>query len=145
MRLQQFINEGKEYVGYFSTSKRFKKGDFLKRKLSTNETEVFAEKIRKEKYPGKPSRIGALFVAPTFAAAKEWAFHGGTVYKVKITGKVHLADGEVWTDIDTAIEDNDLKLAEKYAIQYWKGEKPFNRLLEYIIDGKVEILGKVTK
>jgi len=146
MKFKEYLlNESKKIIGYVSLSKKVKLGTFLNpSKKSIDMTEKFVEKIRKEKFSDKPSRIGAIFVSPTLKAVKNWKFHGGDfIYKVEIDGNYHIADGEIYTNIDTDLDDGNMELAEKDTIKYWQGKLPYKRLIEIIIQGKVKILEEI--
>ncbi len=59
------------------------------------------ERQRAKKYPDRPSRIGALYVAKGLQSAREWKklLHKPYLYNIEIiTGTPYLTDGSSWSD-----------------------------------------------
>lgn len=82
--------------------------------------ELALEKVRREKYPGYPSRMGCLYVSRTWQEARHWAEYfdrlGRQVFgvvKLKITGVFFAGDAAKCFD-GTADEAENRRLAERY-------------------------------
>lgn len=103
--------------------------------------EVF-EKVRKQINPEAPSRFNCVYVCPSLGGfCSEPAKGRGSVYKVKVTGKVFFTNSEEWV--------GSLNNAEAYAEAYWRGLSPSEArnddpFLNYeaLVDGDVVVIGK---
>ncbi len=129
--------------GYHCSIKRMKPGTILvsRPRRTLCSTENFLEGVRQVEFSQKPSRMSAIFLAPQLSVAKEWCglLGGGPIYKALAIGNIHEADGEVYTDIDTYLGEIP---SLEYARSYWSGEKPFGRLIELVVNGRVQIIGE---
>lgn len=107
--------------------------------------ELALEKVRKEKYPGYPSRMASLFVSNTFEEAERWGDYfaklGRPTYgiaKIKVNGNCFYGDACKCFD-GTINEEENLRLAEIY----WEnkpnedGREP---IVEILVDGDIEII-----
>ena len=107
--------------------------------------ELALEKVRVQKYPYYPSRLGCLYVSKSIDEAKKWADLfvrlGRPTYsivKLKIVGNIFEGDANNCFDT-TLYESENLLLAERY----WKNlpsqqnEKPIKEIL---VDGDIEVM-----
>ena len=107
--------------------------------------ELALEEVRKEKYPGYPSRMGCLYVSKTFDEADNWgqffAQIGRPTYsivKLDVQGNCFEGDATKCFDGQLIKEDN-LKLAENY----WEnkpnenGEPP---ICEMLVNGQITVV-----
>ena len=107
--------------------------------------ELALEKIRKEKYPGYPSRMAALYVSREYKEAKQWADYfvklGRTVYgiaKIKVNGNVFYGDACKCFD-GTTDEKENLRRAELYW-QNWGKDEGQDLIVEVLVDGDIEVI-----
>lgn len=112
--------------------------------------ELALEKVRKERYPEYPSRMGCLYVSESMEEAEMWAGLFAewkrpvyAIVRLKITGRVFTGDAN--NCFDAAVnETENLLLAERY----WKNEpnlagEPVIR--EMLVDGDIEVAEIVKK
>lgn len=103
--------------------------------------EIF-ERVRREEFPNRPSRIGAKFVCPSlkgFCRADGYK----KVYQVKVSGKAFQTNAEYYTEAFYSARGgaSDERLAS-WARSYWKGGRaPF--FPEVIVQGTVTIIGPI--
>jgi len=113
------------------------------------ELELIFERVRKQVAPGKPSRIGAIYVCPSLEGFcrrdHNWSAEGG-VYEVAVQGKTFLTNASYYTEaIFNWERQQDVASAERWAKQYWewKGKVPKLFFAEVIVQGKVTVLRRV--
>jgi len=133
--------------GYVSVREPIKLGSKLRPSHREEDTtEEFIEKIRKEEFPDKPSRLQAYFIAPDADSAREWNrfLKRKHTYLVNYKGNAHRADGEVYTEVNFKTWDQDFVQAGKYARNYWEGID-ISPLSEIVIekDGEVVVIKEV--
>lgn len=111
--------------------------------------EQIFERVRKQVAPGKPSRIGAIYVCPSpegFCRLKgNWNAPGG-IYEVAVQGKTFLTNASYYTEAIYKWEsDRSEETAERWAKQYWEwtGKVPKHDFAEVIVQGKVTVLRRV--
>lgn len=103
------------------------------------ELESIFEQVRKEKYPNRPSRIGARFVCPALEGFCSWS----PVYKVLVEGKTFIADAEMYTMAIELLEKGAPKeRIRSLADQYWKYDHK-GHSQEVVVQGKVTVLYQV--
>jgi len=132
--------------------------------------EKFLEEIRQNRYPDRPSRIGALFVSDTIEDAKKWSGFLGCspcyFNEISVDGNIFQSDGMlvsmIFTEFNAMEEDpinyghhyeagmtqdqkyeQQIKKMNFYADSYWKGEQnqeSFDPLRETIVQGKITVL-----
>ena len=107
--------------------------------------ELALEKVRKEKYPQYPSRLGSLYVSKTFAEADRWGEYfaklGRPTYgiaKIRVLGNCF--EGDAYKCFDGVIsEEENLRMAEIYW-QNGANEDGRDPIVEILADGDIEIL-----
>lgn len=125
-------------------------------RTTNNKTEEFLEKIRLDKYPGKPSRIGCIFVSDAAGILAWKSLRRKYIYQVNCSGNIFTTDGEYFTEIDMAVkairdigkfepdpddesEEQLLTKAKDYADTYWQGYEGAN-WSETIVQGTVQVV-----
>ena len=106
-------------------------------------TEQLFEDVRKRYYASKPSREGAKYVCPypDGFCDPQGSFHrGGYVYEVDVSGKMHLADGNVFSEAAFAGMREDWNKVEMLAHDYWRGRMMSgDSMPEVIVQGTVTV------
>jgi hypothetical protein len=114
--------------------------------------EEVLERIRKEEFSGRPSRLTSIFVCPElrgFCEADARKNRGG-IYEVSVQGKTFRTDGTIFADVAMAVM-NEMDgfdfdppgTVEKYARYYWQGTSGGEELAEVLVDGTVTVLRRV--
>jgi len=113
--------------------------------------EILVEKIRKEEYPSRPSRINAVFVAPTEEDARAWQFgaRNQAIYRVVIDPSADFfqTDGATWTEARSKFASKLRETASGFIREYWEGGAMCSsyKLPELIVQGKVTVTGKISQ
>lgn len=100
------------------------------------------EEVRLKEFPKLPSRQTCLFLADSHYLSK-WIHHLNCsdfeIYKMKLTGNLQKCDASL---ID--IHPNNKNVVRDLARRYYSGEIVSNsEKIEYLFEGKAEIIGKV--
>lgn len=104
--------------------------------------EIIAEEIRQKEFPGRPSRIGSIFVCPGLSGfCGKQSFRKGGVYEVDVAGKTFETDGEIFTEIAMYALD-DKQQAEEAARKYWRGTTK-GSFPEVLVKGSVTVVRRV--
>jgi len=101
--------ENSEPSYYWATNGEFGPGDVVTageknlrhKDVTYKALEDIFERVRKDNYPHAPSRLNALFLAPSHAEARNWKqwLDLSHIYEVKIvSGTPHITDGSIWSD-----------------------------------------------
>jgi hypothetical protein len=113
------------------------------------DVERIFEQVRKQVAPGKPSRIGAIYVCPSmkgFCRLKNnWIAPGG-IYEVKAQGKTFLTNASLYTEAILGWERrHDERDVEIWAKSYWEwtGKVPDHDFAEVIVQGNVVVVRRV--
>lgn len=93
--------------------------------------EIF-ERVRKEKFPNRPSRYTCIYVSDD---PRKISIHG-TVYAVKVEGIAFRTDQEAYTAAFFKESDADV---ESWAEAYWEGCRGIEP--EVLVEGRVTIIG----
>jgi len=107
--------------------------------------EAIFEEVRLEKFPNRPSRLGAKFVClhkKGFCQKPTGSFFH-SVHEVRVKGKVFIADMEYFTEVvmrtgGKVTEENE-RLVRSFAEDYWSGNIIMSP--EVIVQGDVTVLG----
>lgn len=107
--------------------------------------ELALEKVRREKYPDYPSRMGCLYVSRSLQEARQWAEYFDSlgrrvfgVVKLKITGVFFAGDAAKCFD-GTADEAENRRLAQRY----WENQadpQDDPPIVELLAAGEMEIV-----
>lgn len=125
-------------------------------------TERLFERVRKEDFPERPSRKGAVFVCSDMTgfckAETKYDRKWHRFFEVVVTGTVFYTDAVLFSFGHHAMEDclhfrhtgdsarEDNERAEEYAQEYWRGEPTWmeeSRLPELVVQGEVVVVGMV--
>lgn len=102
-----------------------------------NEVEKIFEDIRKEEFPGKPSRLNCVFVDDNPRALEGT----GIVYAVEAKGKMLKTDQEYFTNASVSYKANSsIQIVKNFARLYWEGETNPS-FSETLVEGEVIITG----
>lgn len=145
---------GKETINYYKTGEKVKEFDYfykynfvgaMEGMQSTLEhyiklvREIVFEEIRKDFFPGLPSRQKGIWVIPNEEdALKYWGvtLGGGKLLKLNLTGKIHRANQE-YLNMNT----RPLDYYRQQAFRYWSGTSGKNKQEEEcLFEGFVEVL-----
>lgn len=134
---------------HFSTWKELqdeaKKDKWAKTKYLT---ERLYEKVRRDEFPKRPSRKGAVFVCPTragFCTPKgkyDLKYH--RYFEVLVTGTIFYADGVLFSRGYNELEKfPDSTWVIKDAQDYWRGEHSYEmeQIPELVVHGEVVVIG----
>ncbi len=107
--------------------------------------ELALEKVRKEKYPERPSRMASLYVSKTFREAEQWGDYfaklGRPTYgiaKIKLNGNVY--EGDAYKCFDGVVdEEENIRQAEIYWLN-GANEDGREPIVEILADGDIEIV-----
>jgi len=100
------------------------------------------EEVRQRDFPGRPSRIGAVFVCP---ALEGFCRTGKRVYEVEVQGKTFQTDAEMFTEarINAWRGDPD-EYTASWAKSYWEGGTSWQGFNEVLAHGTVTVLREVS-
>ena len=111
--------------------------------------ELIFERVRKQVAPGKPSRIGAVYVCPSLkgfcSLRSNWGAPGG-VYAVAVQGQTFLTNASHYTEAIINWERRqDMAIAESWARSYWEwtGKVSDYDFAEVIVQGTVTVIRRV--
>jgi len=110
--------------------------------------EAIFEKVRREQFPNRPSRIGAKFVCPSL---KGWCKpkvvgtgSGSGIYEVSVSGKVFETDSEYYTEAAFAAGSRaDDETLSSWAESYWEGRSGAPFFPEVVVQGTVTVIRSV--
>jgi hypothetical protein len=112
--------------------------------------EAIFERVRKRVAPGKPSRIGAIFVCPDRTGFCRPDQRGGGIYEVEVRGETFLTNASLWTEAIMNWErsrqtERDEEYAEGWAEDYWTHTGAVNPydFSEVIVQGTVTVIRRV--
>ncbi|MBD5082227.1 MAG: DUF2441 domain-containing protein [Ruminococcaceae bacterium] len=107
--------------------------------------ELALEKVRKEKYPDRPSRMASLYVSRTYEEAERWGEYfaklGRPTYcvaKIKVSGNCFYGDAYKCFD-GTVSEEENIRMAEIYW-QNGPNEDGHEPITEVLVDGDIEVV-----
>jgi hypothetical protein len=134
---------------HFSTWKELedeaKKDKFAKTKCLA---ERLYEKVRRDEFPKRPSRKGAVFVCPTRAGfctpRGKYDFKYHRYFEVLVTGTIFYADGVMFSRGYNELQKfPNSTWATKDAQGYWRGEHSFEmeQIPELVVHGEVVVIG----
>lgn len=146
-------------VYYHLSNTQYNVGDVVHptRRTAENKAEEFLEKIRVERYPAQPSRIGCVFVTDAASVTAWQSFLPRKyLYQVACSGNIFKTDGELFSEVDFAIkeikyldkvspdpddetEEQILEKASGNADTYWQGFEGA-RLEEILVQGTVQVV-----
>jgi len=100
--------------------------------------ELIFENVRQEINPQLPSRQNCIWVTSTIKDACKWSdmFNCSKILKLKLNGEIHKTNGK-FIDIN---QNSDLYNARLNAEEYWKGNDDKGDEIEFLFEGKIEIL-----
>jgi len=99
--------------------------------------EIF-EEVRKEKFPGRPSRLNCVYLCENLKGWEGKSFcsyparGGDETYEVELRGDYSLfkTNSEYWTE---AVMRGDEESARRYAEAYWGGADEYTTFLEILV------------
>lgn len=108
--------------------------------------EKIFERVRREEYPDRPSRLGAIYVCPSlkgFCQPGQEDWETGQpeyIFEVRVQGKTFTTDGEAFTE---ARMSGNAEIVESWANTYWSstGMPPF--FPEVLVDGTVTVIRRI--
>lgn len=142
----------KEATAYHISKGKYEIGDTLslpKRSYENsvkNDTEMFMENIRLEKYSEKLSRLSSLFVSPDIETAKKWRdkkcrFQPVTIYKLEINGELFTHKSKYFEECYSFLDEPQYRIQteceskEEAANKYWDETVNFESNSDFLIEG----------
>jgi len=114
----------------------------LSRVTEWREPEKLIERVRREEFPSRPSRLGAIFLAPDLESARKWCMLRmyRYLYLVEMQGNAFVTDGEIYTEFIRAFERGDFEGAILFAEQYWSPRFFEWSTPEIVLQGRARVI-----
>jgi hypothetical protein len=114
------------------------------------ELEAVFERVRQEKNPSAPPRVGSVMLCPSPEGfcSPNYLDPGDKLYEVRASGRVWLADSELWTEavmksLGWREDSVDVEEASRWARAYWTRAPDEWNTPEVLLDGKAVIVREV--
>jgi hypothetical protein len=108
----------------------------MDKKGKVSEVEEIFEKVRRERFPDRPSRFGAMYVDTDPLNLGYY----GIIYAVEVKGKYFATDQEIFTEACEDFGRGYKSRVYEWAEAYWSGRQGAS-IPEVIVNGEVTVLG----
>ncbi len=129
--LEPHYGEAMQHPGYFTINDH---------QYAQHLREMIFEEVRKEDFPGHPSRLNSMYLVDSLEMARKYAkkYNNKYIYEVNMetSGRILAVDMH-WMDLSNRQCYNEVK---RIAKAYYSGEMSDSCFLEHLFEGKVSVL-----